>query len=134
MEKIVNGPGNGKWCATIAACFMLLLPLAIPKCFAQNRDQSMHKQQLANNNLIVLLKAGADVASVKKKLAASFTVVRQLDVNAKIPRTILILEPKGGKSAPVAKAELEMLKLPEVGSIELNYLAHSVQSTPHDPE
>jgi hypothetical protein len=126
-------PGNRKWGAIIAACFLLLLAFAIPYGFAQNHDWS-GQNQLADNNLIVLLKAGEDVPGVKTKLLANFTLVQEMNINSKTPRTIFILQPKGGKSAPAAKAELERLKLPEVASIELNYLAHSVQCAPDDPE
>jgi hypothetical protein len=130
MHKILDRITKRKKECLLLILFLALL--AIPVGLAYNTQ--FMQRQLADNKVIVLLKPGADVASVKDSLAANFTVYRQLDFHSQTPRTILILEPKGGKSGPIARAELQTQNLPEVAYVGLNYLLHSIQCPPNDPE
>jgi hypothetical protein len=130
MDKIAGSlKQNIQWFFLILA----LVLLAIPMGLAYNNSRS-DGEQLADNKVIVLLKPGADVESVLEALAANFSLVRQLDFNSTMPRTILILEPKGGESGPIAKAELDAQNVPEVQHVGLNRLRRSIQCPPNDPE
>jgi hypothetical protein len=138
MNESVEQSNTKRWYVIFASCLIILLlllaiPIGLAKCKANSEQTS--------NKLIILLKQSANphLEDIERLLLAAGYKVKRLDVRAKEPFSILIVQPPRCKPAVIAQSEILKGRMPDifkyVRTVELDSPARELgDCSPNDPE